>query len=82
MTATTYSTRRLGSGIIWVFDAMADAFYRSHRMMAPGKSIPAEMYDDTRDEDRSARYSAWRSCLGPIDVACILSVAEMRERDE
>jgi hypothetical protein len=63
-------------------EALAREFYRHHFMMAPGKDEPAAMNSPHSREARRFCYSAFLSALGPIDVACVLSLYLLRQRRE
>lgn len=60
------------------YEALAAAFHRCHRFMAPGKSMPLECYHD-RPEDAHERWDAFMSLLGPSDRASVLSVWMLEE---
>lgn len=51
------------------YEAFAEAFYRCHGYMAPGKDQPAAM--GNRPRDLSERWYAFRGLLGPSDKAAI-----------
>ncbi len=65
-----------------LYEAIADGFWRCHRMMAPGKDSPAAMGGDESPEQwvqRMARFAAYVSLLGPSDGAGLLALKQYRE---
>ena len=65
---------------IMLFEALADGFMRNNRgMMAPGKSYPLAYGEPYTHEERREKYDAWRSVLGPVDKAAIVSMYLLRQ---